>query len=148
MFHIAWRVAATSVADLNLATACWCGALHLLANEKASSQVLIQKVHHKGLALEKKGTAERERSLYINAALEMYRCCHTRISGQYDPSASTLSIFSVMYIDWLQHFASLSEYVGSLKEAKSFLKTAYGYVAAFASASPRCDLTDSFLYLT
>ncbi len=140
MFHIAWRVAATSLADLNLATTCWREALRLLASENTSSQMLILKVHHKGLALEKKGTAECERLLYINAALEIYHFYRKHISSQYDVCTSTLSMFSAMYVDWLQHFASLSECVGSLKEAKAFLKTAYGYVAAFASANSRCDM--------
>ncbi len=140
MFRIAWQVAVTSVADLNLAFTCWREALRLLASEKTFTEMLMLKVHRRGLELEKKGMNECEKSQYINTALEIYCFCHKHVTCQYDVhklQPSTLSMFSSMYVDWLQHFSSLSEYVGNLKEAKAFLKIAHGYVAAFVSTNSR-----------
>ncbi len=140
MFHIAWRVGVASVADLSIAFVCWREALRLLASEKTFTKMLMLKVHRKGLELEKKGKDESERSQYNTTALEIYRFCHTHVTYQYDvhkSQPSTLLVFSSAYVDWLQHFSSLSEYVGNLKEAKAFLKTAHGYVAAFVSINPR-----------
>ncbi len=142
MFHIAWRVTTTSVSDLDLAATCWHEALRLLAHENTLSQIMILNVHRKGLSLEKKAGMDnkRERLLYVNTALEMYHLCYKHVTRQYDAHelpSSRLSIFSSAYVDWLQHFACLSEYVGNLKEAKAFLKTAHIYVAGFASANSR-----------